>query len=165
MLLCITLKRPNIPWSSYRKIWQTRGAFHLSELAGRRLGIPLNKSTILKKWLRCYTFKLLQIGANHFQILHYEESLELTLQNFSFYFKLIGQAGPFWQMENTLVQEKISALITIKDWEERVLGNISDGEPRKSSWEFEIGDRELFWFWKFSGELFCDEKILVGTSI
>ena len=68
-------------------------------------------------------------------------------------------------MENTLVQEKISALITIKDWEERVLGNISDGKPRRSSWEFEIGDRELFWFWKFSGELFCDEKILVGTSI
>ena len=145
MLLCITLKTTNILWSRYRKKWQTRGTFHLSELAGQRLVIPLNKSTIFKKWLRCYTFKLLQIGANHFQILHYKESLELTLQNFLFYFKLIGQAGPFWQMESTLVQGKISALITIKDWEERVLRDISDGEPQRSSWEIEIGDRELFW--------------------
>ena len=56
------------------------------------------------------------------------------------------------------MQGKSSALITTKDWEERVLGDISDGEPRRSSWEFEIGDRELFWCKKFSGELFCGQK-------
>ena len=91
-------------------------------------------------------------GAKHFQILHYKESLELTLQNFSFYFQT---SWPSWSVlangNHSSILGKISAFITIKkDWEKRVLGDISDGEPRRSSWEFEIGDKELFWqtiFW------------------
>ena len=61
-------------------------------------------------------------------------------------FKLIGQAGRFWQMERTLVYKENQRFNNNKkDWEERVLGDISDGEPRRPSWKFEIGDKELFW--------------------
>ena len=79
--------------------------------------------------------------------MHFQESSELTLQNFSFYFQT---DWPSWSVlangKHSSIQGKISALITIKkDWEGGVLGDISDGEPRRPSWEFQIGDKELFW--------------------
>ena len=79
--------------------------------------------------------------------MHYVESLELTFQDFLFYFQIDWPSWPVLANgKHSSIQGKISALITIKkDWEERVLGDISDGEVQRPSWEFEIGDKELFW--------------------
>ena len=68
-----------------------------------------------------------------------------NFQTFSFYFQT---DWPSWSVlangKHSSIQGKISALITIKEiGKKRVLGDISDGEPRRPSWEFEIGDKEL----------------------
>ena len=136
----------------------------MSELAGRRLGIPLNKTRFsLKNWLLCYTLKLLQTGANHFQNVHFEESLELSLQNFSFYFPT---DRPSWSFlangKHSSIQEKLSALITIKK-----IGKKDHSEilVTGSHERLKLAIRNYFGVRNFLANYFVDKKDLVGTSI
>ena len=135
----------------------------MSELAGRRLVIPQNKSTIFKNWLLCYTFKLLQIGANHFQNVHFEESLKLTLQNFSFHFQT---DWPIWSFlangKHSSIQGKISASITIKKIGKKEYSEILVTGSRE---RFKSAIRNYFGVRNFLANYFVDKKNLLGTSI
>ena len=95
--------------------------------------------------------------------MHFEESLELTLQNFSFYFQT---DWPTWSFlangKHSSVQGKISALITIKKIRKKEYSEILVTGSRE---RLKLAIRSYFGVRNFLANYFVDKKILVGTSI
>ena len=95
--------------------------------------------------------------------MHFEESLELTLQNFSFYFQT---DWPSWSVlangKHSSIQGKISALITIKKIGKKEYSEILVTESRES---LKLAIRNYFGVRNILANYFLDKKILVGTSI